>query len=157
MHSSISNRCHYRFCRSYFSIRIIHYVEEKVKKWVDDTVELSQIAIEEPQIALPAYTKSICHRWSFIQRTIGGISHLFHPIENCIKETFLPALIGRKVSDSERRIFALPVRHGGLGIANPVETCEREYQSSLAITEDLTGLIYRQEHDLFSILKGKLF
>ena len=124
------------------------YVKEKVAKWVTDIEELSEIAVEEPQIALSAYTKSICHRWSFIQRTIGGISHLFCPIEECIRETFLPALIGRKVSDLEREIFTLPVRFGGLGIANPVETCEREYQSSCTITEDLTGLLYRQEQDL---------
>ena len=74
--------------------------------------------------------------------------YLFHPIEECLRETFLPALIGRKISDAERKIFALPVRLSGLGIANPVETCDREYRSSLAITEDLTDLIYRQEQDL---------
>ena len=60
------------------------YVKEKVSKWVNDIEELSEIAVEEPQIALSAYTKSVCHRWSFIQRTIGGISHLFRPIEDCL-------------------------------------------------------------------------
>ena len=130
------------------------FVKEKVKKWVDDILELSEIAIDNPQIALTAYTKGICHRWAYIQRTIGGISNLFTPLEECIKETFLPSVIGRKVSDAERKIFSLPVRYGGLGVANPVETCEREFHSSLTITEDLTGLIYRQEQD-FSLFNAE--
>ena len=45
-------------------------------------------------------------------------------------------------------MFALPVRFGGLGIVNPVEIAEREFQTSLRITEDLVGLIYRQAGDL---------
>ena len=29
-----------------------------------------------------------------------------------------------------------------------MKTCEREYHASVAITEDLTGLLYKQEQDL---------
>ena len=124
------------------------YVENKVSKWIDDLKELSKIAAEEPQVALSAYTKGICQRWSFIQRTIDGISPLFAPLEDCIRETFIPALIGRHISEVERKFFSLPVRLGGLGIANPVEVCEREFNASKTITEDLTDLIYKQERNL---------
>ena len=41
----------------------------------------------------------------------------------------------------DRTIFALPVRYGGLGIANPAENCDREYAASRTVTEDLTALI----------------
>ena len=124
------------------------YVERKITKWIEDLKELSMIAAEEPQVALSAYTKGICHRWSFIQRTVEGIGPLFAPLEDCIRETFIPALVGRDVSDVERKIFALPVRLGGLGIANPVEICEREFSASRTITEDLANLIYQQEQNL---------
>ena len=117
------------------------YVEEKVQKWTQDLTELSEIAVEEPQIALSAFTKGLCHRWSFIQRTIPDIGSLFSPLEECIRETFIPAVIGRKVSDLERRILSLPVRYGGLGIPNPIATSESEYKSSKIVTEDLTELI----------------
>ena len=40
------------------------------------------------------------------------------------------------------------MRFGGLGIANPMITSTREYQSSITITEDLTDLLYRQQKDL---------
>ena len=38
------------------------YVTSKVSKWVQDLENLAKIAKEEPQIALSAYTKGICHR-----------------------------------------------------------------------------------------------
>ena len=111
------------------------YVSKKIEKWVQDVDELSTLAVEEPQIALSAYTKGICHRWTFIQRTLDGISPLFQPLEDCIRQKLIPSIVGRNVSDLERRIFSLPVRYGGLGISNPVETCNREYQASKTITE----------------------
>ena len=109
---------------------------------------MSEIALDEPQAALSAFTKALCHRWTFVMRTIQGTSELFIPLEKCIREKFIPAIIGRSVSDLHRRMFALPVRFGGLGIVNPVEIAEREFQTSLRITEDLVGLIYRQAGDL---------
>ena len=131
------------------------YVSDKVSKWVQDLEQLSAIAVEEPQLALAAYTKGICHRWSFLQRTVEGISPLFKPLEECIRESLLPAIIGRKISDLERRIFSLPVRYGGLGVANPVETCEREYSSSKAITEDLSRLMFQQVQDISQFNKER--
>ena len=125
-----------------------NYVREKIKKWVQDVEELSLLAVEEPQVALSAYTKGICHRWTFIQRTLGGIGPFFQPLEDCIRHKLIPSIVGRNVSDIERSIMSLPVRYGGLGIANPVKSCEREYQASKTITEDLSDLIYRQDQDL---------
>jgi hypothetical protein len=52
------------------------YVSSKVSKWIEDIKELSKIAVDEPQAALSAYTKGICHRWAFIQRTTPDIGHL---------------------------------------------------------------------------------
>ena len=81
------------------------YVEEKVSKWIDDIKELSLLAVEEPQVAYAAYTKGICHRWTFLQRTVDGISTLFIPLEQCLRDNFLPAIIGRHVSDIEKTSF----------------------------------------------------
>ena len=129
---------------------VVKYAEEKILKWVDDIKDLAKYAVEEPQLALSAYTKALCHRWAFLQRTIPNISHLFTTIEDCLRETFIPAIIGRDISDIERKIVSLPVRYGGLGIPNPVETCEREYAASLTVTEDLSDHIYNQVQDLSS-------
>ena len=124
------------------------YVRNKVDTWVKDIKSLAEIAIEEPQAALSAFTKGICHRWKFIQRTIPNTSHLFAPLEHCIRHTLIPSIIGREISDLERKMFTLPVRFGGLGIADPCETAEREYSASLTITEKLQSMIVTQDTDL---------
>ena len=85
------------------------YVASKVSKWVDDITELAGIACEEPQAALSAFTKSICHRWTFIQRTIPNTKDLFIPLEDCIRNKFIPSIVERAVSNVERGILSLPV------------------------------------------------
>ena len=57
-----------------------------------------------------------------MQRTIPNISTLFQPLEDTIREKLIPAIVGSRISDIERRFLALPVRFGGIGILNPVET-----------------------------------
>ena len=61
-------------------------------KWVQVINELTNIAKDEPQAALPSYTKAISHRWTYAQRTIPNISQLFGPLEEAIRENFIPAL-----------------------------------------------------------------
>ena len=75
------------------------------------------------------------------------ISHLFIPLEDAIREKLIPAIIGRKVSDLERRMLALPVRLGGMGLFNPSVTADHEHKASLKITKSLTSIIYNQEED----------
>jgi len=53
---------------------------------------------------------------------VPDASKLFEPHEKAIREKLIPALVGREVSDAERQILALPLRHGGLGLTDPPET-----------------------------------
>ena len=92
----------------------------------------------------PGYCNGIQHRWTFFQRTIPGISELMTPLENEIRRTLIPALVGRQVSDEERQITALPVRFGGLGIKKPEDDCDAEYKASKKITEELKEAIIIQ-------------
>ena len=69
-------------------------------------------------------------------------------MEDAIRNKLIPSIVGRNVTDAERRIMSLPVRMGGLGIQNPILTAEREFRNSLLITQNLTSLIENQETDL---------
>ena len=109
---------------------------------------LADIAKDEPQLAYSAYTKALCMRWCFLQRTIPDTSSFFVPLELVIREILIPAIIGRNVSDIERKLISLPVRMGGLGIQNPVHTADIEFHNSSVVTRNLTELIERQEQDL---------
>ncbi|MCP4460896.1 MAG: hypothetical protein GY816_23180, partial [Cytophagales bacterium] len=53
------------------------YVKQKVSKWIQDVEKLAEVAQQEPQAALCAFTKGLCHRWTYIQRTVSDISGLF--------------------------------------------------------------------------------
>ena len=53
-------------------------------------------------------------------RTIPDITDLLQPLEDVIHQSFIPALFGRpSCSSTERDLYALPVRLGGLGLMNP--------------------------------------
>ena len=55
---------------------------------------------------------------------------------------FIPALTARLVSDDERALLALPIRLGGLGIANLQDF---EFAASERVTSPLVGLILKQD------------
>ena len=77
-----------------------------------------------------------------------SIVGLFIPLEEAIRNILIPSIVGRPVTDTERRIMSLPVRYGGLGIADPVETATREYNASKKVTRNLTSLIVQQQQDI---------
>jgi len=52
------------------------------------------------------------------------------------------------MSDAEKQILALPLRHSGLGLTNPQETAKTEYENSILITTKTTDQIYNQKLDL---------
>ena len=85
-------------------------------------------------------------------RTIEGIAHLFKPLEDAIAGNFLPAVIGRPISEIERKIFSLPVKYGGLGVRDPTKVADVEYYRSCKITEPLVKLIKDQVMPLENIV-----
>ena len=130
-----------------------NYVKDKVQKWVADVENLTEIARDEPQAAYIAYTRGLCHRWTFLQRTVKDVSQLFIPLEQAIFDKLLPAIVGRTLSNHEKRLLELPVRYGGLGIKNPRTCADKEYKNSHYVTEELTELIYHQNRSSYANLK----
>ena len=127
------------------------FVKKKVEKWVKDVEKLAQFAEDEPQAAMAAYAKGVSCRWRYLQRTVPNIGEQFRPLEDTIRHRFIPSLLGREVSDTERRVLALPYRYGGLAIRNPVTTADEEFQASSMITTELTNAIVNQEDDVSSM------
>ena len=124
------------------------FIDSKIKGLVEDVIELAKIAEEEPQLALTEYTRGLCRRWTYIQRTVSGIAENFQPLENAICDFLIPALLGRPASPQDRAIIALPVRFGGLGIQDPTKTADIEFDASVRVTKPLTNIIYEQQMTL---------
>ena len=124
------------------------YLQKKIDEWITNVERLAKIAVTEPQVAFSAFTQRMQSRWVFVLRTVKDISNLMQPLENVIRQKFLPALLGREVNDQERELFSLPAKHGGLGIANPCIQCDRQSSNSEQLTMPLVALIIAQERTL---------
>jgi hypothetical protein len=122
------------------------FVESKVKEWITDIEDISKIAAREPQVAYAAYIYGLSKRWNYVCRTTPNIATPLRKLEFKIQETFIPALLDRVFSCTEkcRNIFALPAREGGLSIYDISETSDTEYQNSCKMTASLTNAIFEQ-------------
>ena len=77
-------------------------------------------------------------------RTIPNLSDHLQPLEDVISNDFVPSLFGSKVKDLVRRLIALPPKLGGMGITNPIEIANDEYENSIRLTQNLTKMIINQ-------------
>ena len=118
----------------------------QVDEWIRDVAALAKIAKTEPQLAYAGYVYGTSKRWSFVSRTTPNVGEHMKKLEYEIKETLIPAIVGKNyISDDTRRIFSLPARLGGLGFLDPCSVSDLEYKSSLAATAQLTKAIFNQE------------
>ena len=124
------------------------HISSKVGEWTASITILSEIAISQPHAAYSALTHGLSSKWSYLSRVTPSISHLLSPLDIALRTKLLPALTGRPTPNNlECALFALPTRHGGLGIRIPSKNAERELQSSLQATSSLVANILEQNRD----------
>ena len=77
------------------------------------------------------------------------IAELLQPLEERIRSKLIPSLIGDAMppSDTERDLWALPTRYGGMGIENPMREASHKRQESLETIEQLNNLIKSSDRD----------
>ncbi len=115
-----------------------NFVEERVKVWTSELDCLASIARSQPQAAYSALCHGLPGKWLFLARTMPDVKELLLPLEMSLRQCFLPALTGRSApGDIERRLLALPARHGGLGISQPHEIAAAQHRASMQLTADL--------------------
>ena len=80
-----------------------------------------------------------------MSRVVPGIAELLQPVEQAIRQCFIPSLTGQSVPGKlGRDLFALPTRLGGLGLPNPAETSEGQFEASTRLTAPLLALVVQQ-------------
>ena len=102
---------------------------------------LTQIATTEPQAAFTAFTKSIQAKWAFVQRVVPDCQSWFSDLEDLICDQFLPTVLGGDVTKSDRVLFSLPARWGGLGVRIPTTTGNDEFTISRKATNEIVTAI----------------
>ena len=109
-------------------------------------LQLAEIASTQPHAAYSAFVHGLSSRWTYLSRTIPGISDLLQPLENAIHQVFIPSLTGcPPCSKLTRDLLSLPVRFGGLGLINPSATSDDMFQASVKLTAPLVAIIVTQD------------
>jgi hypothetical protein len=124
------------------------YIDEKVQKWVKNIQTLADIAKTQPHAAYAAFTHGELHKYTYFLRTIANISENLKPLDDAIDNIFLPALFGTNITESERKIFSLPIKDGGMGIRTLATNSDSSYSVSKKITKPLTQCILQQSDEL---------
>ena len=84
------------------------FVGKKIKTWVATVQKISQIAQSQPHAAYATFTHCLQRQWTFVSRSMPGVAELLKPLENEIRTSFIPALLRRNVSDTDRELLSLP-------------------------------------------------
>ncbi len=108
------------------------FAESKVASWSSLVTNLADIA------AYSALNHGLSSKWTYMCRTTPNMSHLLTPLEDVLRTNLIPSLTGNPPpNDTERTLFALPAREGGLGIRIPSKQATHEYNASRNVTSSL--------------------
>ena len=133
------------------------YVSSKVREWSSSINILSDIAKSQPHATFSALTHGLLSKWTYLSRVVPDISHLLVPLDDVLRTNLIPAITGRPPpNDLECDLFALPARHGGLGIRIPSKNADRELQSSEKVTLTLKDHILDQDREYGYIINDQL-
>ena len=92
---------------------------------------LAEIAVSQPQAAYTVLTHGLASEWTVISRTMEEAGVNLQQVEEMVRNKVIPALTGRaQPGEVERELFALPARHGGLGLTNPCAAAPAEFMTS---------------------------
>lgn len=126
------------------------YLQDKVQSWCDQLVKLSVIAQTQPHAAYAAYIHGFQSKWTYLSRTMSQLPSYMQPLEDVIREKFIPGIFGSTlpISDDDRAMYALPAKMGGMGIANPVKQATQAYKDSKLFTTELSRLMLQSATEL---------
>ena len=123
------------------------YVKGKVDDRVEQVAKLANFTAVNPQASYAACTFGLKHRWTYYLRVLPYFEEQLEPLECAICDAFISAMTGHTCTPDERELLVLPVRLGGLGLANPCRNATKEYEASIRVTEPLVKQIEAQKHE----------
>ena len=87
--------------------------------WISEITTLSWIRCDSTSSVICGIHIGLKNRWIYFLRTLADIQDWLETLESAISRVFTPAITDRLFGQLDRDILALPVRLGGLGVANP--------------------------------------
>ena len=68
------------------------WLQEKMQGWLESVKVLAGVSHKHPQSAYAGLQKSLQQDWAFVQRVTPGVGDTFGPVEEALREIFVPAL-----------------------------------------------------------------
>ena len=108
------------------------WLKPKIEAWVYGVQELASVAKHFPQTAHAGLTMSLQSEWQYLQRVCKGIGQEFGPVEEAIRQDFLPALFAEKepLSATHRTCTSLSTGLAGFNISDPTGSADRSFVAS---------------------------
>ena len=134
------------------------FVDEAVTEWVKEMDKLSEIAITESHATDTAFIHDVRHKYTYAMRTIPNISEKLKVLDK-VMDNFISCLLNNhSCSRTERILFSLPVKLGGLGTRwigknNTVRNIRYPIQNSVHITKSLTENVSKSKPEVGSRCK----
>ena len=88
---------------------------------------------------------SLQQEWAFVQGVTPGAGEAFGPVEEALREIFVPALFeGLREVVPKREITRLPLKQAGLALPHPIHTAPEKWTASCVITGYLVAALRGQ-------------
>ena len=84
-------------------------MKENIQGWTESVNILAGVAPKHPQSAYSGPQNSLQHEWAFVQRVTPGVRDSFDPLEDALKETFVPLYSSQGPSRKGQEGPVLPV------------------------------------------------
>ena len=121
------------------------WLQEKIRGWTESVKLLAGVAYKHPQYAYAGLQNSLQQEWAFVQRVAPGVGDAFGPVEEAIKEIFVPALYeGLREGVMEQVTTRLSVKQAGLALPDPTQTAPENWTASCVITGHLVAALRGQ-------------
>ena len=98
------------------------WIRPQVAVWAEGVKALARVAIRFPQTAYVGLCWSLQAEWQYLSRVSPRAAAHLGPVEEALRDIFIPALFGRptmKVTDDDRLLYTNSVKAGGLAIRDP--------------------------------------
>jgi hypothetical protein len=115
------------------------WITPKVEEWVAGIGKLAEVGRRYPQSAYVGLVHCLQAEWQYVCRVEPEMGPYLAPVENALRNVFIPALLdlkrGDTINDGFRLLLARGIKSGGLAIRNPVEVAARLHTASVDSAE----------------------
>ena len=102
------------------------------------------VAGNHPHTAYMDLQKSLHQEWDFVQHVTLEIEMAFQPIEDALRNAFLPDLFKGSTSQIPRRaVTGMPCKKAGIPLPDPTQTARDNWTVSCVITGHLISALRR--------------